>query len=113
MLENCLVQDESIGKLVNPLVGIVFHWDQHFAECEAAHLCSLGVKTRVLVPATNYQAQVNRYKQLPGSENLKVEKFFLQYKHLDMSIMSKLMAFNDTDGVPLYMEVSASVCARE
>ncbi|KAF2459335.1 hypothetical protein BDY21DRAFT_281917 [Lineolata rhizophorae] len=58
MLEACLqsitptVPPVSIARCPNPLAGIVFHYDTaHMSGqvCEAAYLCSVGIKVRVLV----------------------------------------------------------------
>lgn len=110
MLEDCLHQSDQIGKLPNPLTGVVFHYDSGCSGgiCEAAHLCSLGIPVTVLVSESNFEDRKDAYSKLPGAaEHLKVEVLKLQPRHLNIRRMTKLMAFNAKEGpVPLYMEVS-------
>ncbi|KAF2136015.1 uncharacterized protein K452DRAFT_329901 [Aplosporella prunicola CBS 121167] len=109
MLEGCLMPDKSLGKLPHPLKGIVFHYDQWSsgAVCEAAHLCSRGIKVNVLVSPSNFWKLNDAYKKLDDPDNhLTVRPLLLQPGHLNVERMLSLMAFNEKDGkVPLYMEV--------
>lgn len=58
MLENCLIRSK-VGRLPNPLTGVVFHYDAFISDtvgspCEAAFLSSHpGVNVRVLCSPTN------------------------------------------------------------
>ncbi|KAL8869653.1 MAG: hypothetical protein Q9174_004111 [Haloplaca sp. 1 TL-2023] len=117
MLESGL-QPSALGKLPNPLTGIVFHWDKFaspktYQPCEAAYLCSEGIPVTVLVSPSNYSAMKATYDNLAlarGSKLLKVRPLLLREKHLNVDRMMKLMAVG-TDGQrsSLYMEV---VCKK-
>ncbi|KAJ8124305.1 hypothetical protein O1611_g9336 [Lasiodiplodia mahajangana] len=92
ILENCLVQSETLGQLPRPLTGIVFHYDDyasdsHVAPCEAAYLAS--------DPGVN-----SSYSQLNG---VTVEALRLDQADLNTKRMLELMAFDRTQ--PLYAQV--------
>jgi hypothetical protein len=108
MLEGCLLQDDRIGILPQPLTGIVFNYDsQAAAACEAAYLCSAGIKVTVLVSPSNFTKMERLYKALPSSHNLQVKPLFLKPSHLNTERMKRLMACGDKDtSPPLYMQVS-------
>ena len=75
MLENCLLRDNT-GKLDKSLPGLVFHNDSDSTgtPAEAAHLCSRGIKTRVLLSKSNLTALGGKYMALKGArENLTVQ----------------------------------------
>lgn len=61
MLENCLIKSK-VGRLPNPLTGVVFHYDAFISDtvgspCEAAFLSSHpGVNVRVLCSPTNLRS---------------------------------------------------------
>ena len=113
MLESGL-QPSDLGRLPNPLTGIVFHWDKFaspkgYQPCEAAYLCSKGIPVTVLVSPSNYTAMKETYENLAlaqGSKPPKVRPLLLREKHLNVGRMMKLMAVG-TDGErsSLYMEV--------
>ncbi|OMP86947.1 hypothetical protein BK809_0007033 [Diplodia seriata] len=109
MLEGCLLPSKSLGRLPKPLQSIVFHYDAWGAGsvCEAAYLCSAGIKVNVLVSPSNYWRLKDAYERIERSEErLQVRKLRLQPKHLNVERMLALMAFNESTGkVPLYMEV--------
>ncbi|KAL1629928.1 hypothetical protein SLS54_000786 [Diplodia seriata] len=109
MLEGCLLPNKALGRLPEPLQGIVFHADALAAGsvCEAAHLCSAGVSVNVLVSPSNYWRLRQAYGKIPDPKRcLKVRQLRLKPKHLNVERMLALMAFNESNGrVPLYMEV--------
>ncbi|GME23589.1 hypothetical protein GTA08_BOTSDO11984 [Neofusicoccum parvum] len=109
MLEGCLMQSKALGRLPEPLQGIVFHCDAWSAGavCEAAHLCSVGIEVNVLVSPSNYWRLKEAYGAIPDPKRcLRVRKLKLRPRHLNVERMLALMAFNESSGrVPLYMEV--------
>ncbi|KAL1649546.1 hypothetical protein SLS58_001603 [Diplodia intermedia] len=109
MLEGCLLPNKALGRLPEPMQGIVFHADALAAGsvCEAAHLCSAGVSVNVLVSPSNYWRLRQAYGKIPDPKRcLKVRQLRLKPKHLNVERMLALMAFNESSGrVPLYMEV--------
>ncbi|KAF2097948.1 hypothetical protein NA57DRAFT_76748 [Rhizodiscina lignyota] len=109
MLEGCLSPDDRIGRLPNPLSGIVFYFAAaDSAACEAAYLCSLGIK--VIVPSTNLSKRQSIYSQLSGAkENLTVEELFFLDTHLNAASFQELMAFSNTAELLLYMMVVKQV----
>lgn len=109
LLENCLKKDNALNKLNDPPAGVVFHYDNDSQTvAEAAHLCSLGIKVRVLVSKSSAATNLRqRYLKVPGAkDNLTVEHFVLQDRHLNVERMLKMMAFDEAEGsVPMYMQV--------
>ena len=115
MLENALLPS-SLGKLPNPLAGIVFHYDRFTSYasnqiCESAYLCSSNIPVKVLVSPTNYWRMKSAYENLPGlpANARKPEVIPLRFKEkqLDASRMMSLMSVSDKDGpMPLYIEVT-------
>ncbi|KAK7711557.1 hypothetical protein SLS57_008040 [Botryosphaeria dothidea] len=109
MLEGCLMSSKALGRLPEPLQGIVFHCDAWSAGsvCEAAHLCSVGIKVNVLVSPSNYWRLKDAYSKIPDPKRrLRVKQLKLRPRHLNVERMLALMAFNESSGrVPLYMEV--------
>jgi hypothetical protein len=114
LLESAILSSE-LGKLPNPLAGIVFHYDS-FAGfgssqfCEAAYLSSAGIPVKVLVSPTNFQRMKNVYENLPGLDRNaprpKVLEMRFHEKQLDISKLMTLMAVSEKGGpVPLYVEV--------
>jgi hypothetical protein len=59
MLEACLIPSSKLGRLPNPLTGVVFHYDTFISDvkgqpCEAAYLASnADFSVRVLCALTN------------------------------------------------------------
>ncbi|KAK3650472.1 hypothetical protein LTR56_006177 [Elasticomyces elasticus] len=108
-LENCLLADACTGKLLQPLAGLLFHYDIDSSGmvAETASLCSRGIRVNVLVSSSNLEAAQRNYRAVTNkSEYLTVEKFLLSPSDLSIERMHKLMAFSDrSDAVPLYMEV--------
>lgn len=113
MLESALIPSR-LGKLPRPLAGIVFHYDKFsgFASsqiCEAAYLCSSGIRVRVIVSLSNYSRMKKLYKNLPGIDKKlqpEVVPLLLKESQLNVERMMKLMAVNEKEGSkPLYMEV--------
>ncbi|KAB2574822.1 hypothetical protein DBV05_g6553 [Lasiodiplodia theobromae] len=109
MLEGCLLPNKALGRLPEPLQGIVFHADALTAGgvCEAAHLCSAGVPVNVLVSPSNYWRLHQAYSKIEDPKRcLRVKRMKLKPRHLNVERMLALMAFNESSGrVPLYMEV--------
>lgn len=112
MLEGCLLPSKALGRLPEPLQGIVFHADAWSAGsvCEAAHLCSMGVEVNVLVSPSNYWRLKDAYEKVPDPRRcLRVRELRFRPRHLNVERMLALMAFNESNGrVPLYMEVGGS-----
>jgi hypothetical protein len=108
MLEGCLLASSRLGKLPQPLSGVVFNYDSQAGDvCEAAYLCSAGIKVTVLVSPSNQEKMEKLYMRLPQAEKyLKVEPLYLKPKHLNTERMKRLMAFgNNESNPPLYMQV--------
>lgn len=107
LLENCLRPDPALGKPGASVAGLLFHYDvdSESQPAEAASLCSLGIRVRVLVSPTNHMALKGKYEKLPGAkDNLTVVPLYFHGHHLSVERMMKLMAFQEGDGrVPLYM----------
>ena len=123
MLEAAL-KPSRLGKLPCPLAGLVFHYDKFtgFSAtqiCEAAYLCSTGIKVTVLVSSSNYHRMRSAYEDLkiPGlpsdAPRPVVAPLLLEEKHLNIRLMLMLMAVDGKDGkVSLYMEVSDEIESR-
>lgn len=114
ILEDALLQHTGLGKLPRPLAGLVFHYDK-FAGlsssqiCEAAYLCSKGIRVNVLVSPSRYHTMLELYENLPGLEagnKPNVAPLLFEPMQLNVERMMKLMAFdNSKEAIPLYMEV--------
>ena len=117
MLEAAL-KPSKLGKLPRPLAGMVFHYDRFTGfsaakVCEAAYLCSTGIKTTVLVSSSNFYRMKRTYEELviPGlpknAPRPVVAPLLLEEKHLNIDRMLMLMAVDGKEGkFSLYMEVS-------
>jgi hypothetical protein len=109
MLENCLLEDDALGKNPNPLAGFVLHYDgsRGSGVCEAAYLCS-SVKTTVLVSASNYGNLKQRYEEMAkqNGATIEVKKLLISPKHLDTERVKSLMAVAKDGEAPLYIQVS-------
>jgi hypothetical protein len=113
MLENCLVKDNGIGKLDQPLAGIVFNQNHHFDSiCEAAYLCTAGVKVKVKVlvsPSSEKKMRTAYTNTLGNNKNLEVAPLLLRDSHITADRMMMLMAFGDNpENPPLYAQVRLS-----
>ena len=118
ILENCLLTD-GLGKVKNPLAGIVFHWDRYTSfgngsVCEAAYLCSAGIPVRVLVSPTNFYRMQQKYNNMPGlprdAPKPIVIPMMFKDSQLDVQKIMDMMAVTDREGpMPLYVEVSAKL----
>ncbi|KAK5086509.1 hypothetical protein LTR05_003677 [Lithohypha guttulata] len=113
LLENYLLADPRITVGAKPLTGMVFHYDKFSSfnsgqVCEAAYLCSAGVRVKVLVAPTSIARMSRQYANLPGlPENCprpKVLPLVFGQEQLSVDVMMTLMAVHDT-GVtaPLYI----------
>lgn len=109
MLENCLLNDPSIGKNPVLLAGLVLHYDgsRGSGVCEAAYLCS-KVKTTVLVSASNYGNLKQQYEEMARKcgGTVSVRKLLIAPKHLDTERVKTLMAVTKDGEAPLYIQVS-------
>ncbi|KAF2795977.1 hypothetical protein K505DRAFT_381501 [Melanomma pulvis-pyrius CBS 109.77] len=108
MLENCLLQNDSIGKNPHPLAGLVFHYDSHQGSgvCEAAYLCS-SVPTTVLVSESNFGRLKVDYEAMAARHQgeISVRKMKLLSSHLDTERVKTLMAIGKDGELPLYMHI--------
>ncbi|OAG35528.1 hypothetical protein AYO21_10267 [Fonsecaea monophora] len=113
-LENSLLASSMAGENPRPLAGLVFHYDKFTSSestqlCEAAYLCSSGIPVRVLVSPSNVHAMHKLYKNLPGlprdAPRPDVIPLYFQENQLNVTRLMTLMAVDDKDKVPLYMEV--------
>lgn len=106
MLECFLLDDSLLKPSPKPLAGLVFHYDAHTGGiCEAAGICSGGVKTRVLASPSNVRKLKHLYGKLEGaSKNLEVIPLRLQSQHLNVERITKLMGFSN-ENPPLYQLV--------
>jgi len=108
MLENCLYPSEEIGKLPQPCAGLVFNWDSQVGDiCQAAYLCTIGIKVTVFVSPNNYITMRDKYHEVLGKrDNLKVLPYFLPTSLLNKERMTRLMAFGASiENPPLYMQI--------
>ncbi|KAI4177061.1 MAG: hypothetical protein LQ343_000542 [Gyalolechia ehrenbergii] len=109
------LKDSRLGRLPQPMAGIVFHYDKfsrgsHHEPCEAAYLCSTGIPVKVLVPLSSINRMERAYGALPGlppgAPKPVVSPLLLREEHLDVSTMMKLMKVDsEKGGAVLYMEV--------
>ncbi|KAK2016732.1 hypothetical protein LZ32DRAFT_577841 [Colletotrichum eremochloae] len=106
LLENCLIPS-SLGKLSQPLSGIVFHFDSFVSDsgglpCEAAFLASSSkASVRVLCAPTNVRTVKGIYSGIP---RIKVDPLKLSERDLNTRRMLDLMAVGD-GSMPLYLHV--------
>ncbi|KAM3415888.1 hypothetical protein BST61_g9390 [Cercospora zeina] len=115
MLENCLMHDDTVGSIAQPVAGVVFHYDVDSSSiAEVAHLCSRGIEVNVLVSQSNEHALRKAYERI-GSENNKpkVRPLLLRSSDLSVDRMNKLMALAEKEGPPpLYMEIIQRILRR-
>jgi len=118
MLENSLLSTSQATVNPEPLAGLVFHYDNFTSPettqlCEAAYLCSSGVPVRVLVSPSNHAAMHKLYTNLPGLPDSvpkpQVVPLYLKEEQLSVTRMMTLMAMNDIEYPPLYMEVAYKI----
>ncbi|KAJ8063414.1 hypothetical protein OCU04_008634 [Sclerotinia nivalis] len=107
LLENCLFSSKA-SKLVNPLTGLVLHYDTFISDaggspCEAAFLSSNpDIKVRVLCSPANIHTIKRAYSGL----NVQIEPLRINESDLNTKRMLDLMAVNQDDGpMPLYLHV--------
>lgn len=108
MLENCLISDEKIGKLQQPMSVMLFNYDSYSSgmPCEAAYLTS-HVRVKVVVSPSNFWKMKDVYGSLPNQNNLQVIPLLLNESHLTIGRMKSLMGINMEKGAatPLYIKV--------
>ncbi|KAK1974691.1 hypothetical protein LZ30DRAFT_607385 [Colletotrichum cereale] len=106
LLENCFIPSK-LGKLPQPLAGIVFHFDSFVSDagglpCEAAFLASHNqASVRILCAPTNVRTIQSTYNSIP---QVKIEPLRLSDQDLNIRRMLDLMAVRE-GGVPLYLHV--------
>lgn len=108
MLENVLLPTTKLGKVTEPVAGVVFHYDVDSTNsiAEAAYLCSRGIKVNVFVSQSNATALTKAYKAIDKDGNITVQPLLLRSSDLSIERMHKLMAVANKEGpMPLYMEV--------
>ena len=113
MLKNCLISNVCATQLSNPLTGLVFHYDSFTSAvddhaCEAAYLCSFGIKVTVLISLSNFARMKSLYQNLSGlaKNEPKVKPLLLQQRYLNVERLMTLMAVDSTEGqVSLYIQV--------
>jgi hypothetical protein len=121
MLENCLLKHKYLGRLQKPVAGMVLHYDTFSTSssaeacqpCEAAYLCTSGIKVRVLVSPSNYHRMKALYENLPDlaleQRKFKPTVIPLQLGEAQLNIkrMLTLMGADEAaDGrTPLYMHI--------
>jgi len=113
MLKNCLISNVCATQLSNSLTGLVFHYDSFTSTvddhaCEAAYLCSSGIKVTVLISLSNFARMKSLYQNLSGlaRNELKVESLLLQQRYLNVERLMTLMTVDSTEGqVSLYIQV--------
>ena len=120
MLEAAL-KPSRLGKLPNPLAGMIFHYDKFtgFSAsqiCESAYLSSTDIRVTILVSPSNFHRMKRAYENMPelpfNAPKPKVAPLLLEEKHLNVERMMKLMAVDEKEGkVALYMEVSLGIGA--
>ncbi|KAJ6115267.1 hypothetical protein N7486_001045 [Penicillium sp. IBT 16267x] len=106
LLEGCLISSQA-GKLLNPLSGIIFHYDTFISDstgspCEAAFLSSNpSIDVRVLCAPTNLRTIKGIYSRF---KNIAVETLQIDQANLNTKRMMDLMAVGKENGaIPLYM----------
>lgn len=117
MLENHLLEDASTGVQRETIPGFVFHYDTNTSGylAEAMSLCSRGIKVRVLVSWSNYQAMKEMYEKKAAEygSTVEVRPLLFQDQELTIEHIRDLMAFGDaSSGVPLYLEVIQTLLRR-
>jgi hypothetical protein len=107
VLENCLLNDEKLGKLIKPLAALVLHFDGAQEQEKGAQTASLSskVNTRILVSPSNYYAMQKKYKK--SHPKARVEPLFLSSRHLNTERIMRLMQVDlqTTQDAPLYIYV--------
>ncbi|KAF2212286.1 hypothetical protein CERZMDRAFT_41612 [Cercospora zeae-maydis SCOH1-5] len=116
MLENCLMNDDTVGSISQPVAGVVFHYDVDSSSsiAEVAHLCSRGIEVNVLVSQSNEHALRRAYEHIgPQNNKPKVRPLLLRSSDLSVDRMNKLMALAEKEGPPpLYMEIIQRILRR-
>ncbi|KAI4241668.1 MAG: hypothetical protein LQ352_007406 [Teloschistes flavicans] len=113
------LKDQQLGKLSDPMSGIIFHWDRHtgvsaIQPCEAAYLCTAGIPVTVLVSPSNFMSMKQTYENLPhlpkdGPKPL-VRPLLLRERHLNVRRMLKLMSVdNGNERSSLYIGVVCNI----
>ncbi|EME49627.1 hypothetical protein DOTSEDRAFT_164177 [Dothistroma septosporum NZE10] len=108
MLENVLLPTDILGKVSQPVAGVVFHYavDSASSIAEATYLCSRGIKVNVVVSPSNAAALTGAYRSIDKAGKLTVKPLLLHSSDLSIERMHKLMAIAEKEGpMPLYMEV--------
>ncbi|VDC07734.1 unnamed protein product [Peniophora sp. CBMAI 1063] len=115
LLESCLVKDERLGTLPEPLSALVFHFDTAAGgglvqPCEAAYLAALDPSragnarappVKVLVMPNSITNMRRVYAGLPG---VTVEPLHFAPGDINGSRLLSMMKLADGQQLPLYME---------
>jgi hypothetical protein len=110
MIESCLRKHDGLGKLLEPLAGVVFHYDNAgaMAPAEIAQICKY-VPVNVLVSRSHFHALNKAYTSVEGanSDNMTVKPMLFRDEQMTVKRILQLMAFSSTSdtGLPLYMSV--------
>ncbi|KZV75964.1 hypothetical protein PENSPDRAFT_680684 [Peniophora sp. CONT] len=120
LLESCLIKDDRLGTLPEPLSALVFHFDTaagggHIQPCEAAYLAALHpdragiarappVKVLVLPNCVNTMKGV--YADLP---NVTVEALRFTSADINAQRFLSIMKLDEGGQLPLYMETIMNI----
>ncbi|KAM0126316.1 hypothetical protein ACHAO1_010128 [Botrytis cinerea] len=111
LLENCLFNSKA-SKLVNPLTGLVFHYDTFISDtggspCEAAFLSS---NPEIIVRVLCSPANIHTIKRAYNGLNVRIEPLHINESDLNTKRMLDLMAVSQDDGpMPLYLHMVSRI----
>jgi hypothetical protein len=101
----------ALGRLVNPLSGLVLHVGETgacSAPCEAAYVSVSVIDNAQPPPVRVYvvPSSLNRMKKVYGhlESNLEVKPLLFSESELDAAAFLSLMAVSSSDNAPLYMQ---------
>jgi hypothetical protein len=114
MIENALIQSNLLGRLPNPMSVTVFHLGaaqsgMHLP-CEFAFIgrpdprkdpSQVGTPVTVLVSPSNLKSMTKLY----AHTGAKILPFYLSTEDLNCTRMLSLMHVEESNGIPLYMQV--------
>ncbi|KAJ7875712.1 hypothetical protein B0H14DRAFT_3547029 [Mycena olivaceomarginata] len=110
LLECALISDSRIGKLPEPLSGLVFHFDEQDTgrPCEAAFLSSQAehlnhVSLPQVVVLCSPSNIVRRRWAYASQTQVRVEPLYLSEKDLSADRMLAIMGCDNLESMPLYM----------
>ncbi|KAF8651035.1 hypothetical protein AX16_004898 [Volvariella volvacea WC 439] len=120
LLESCLIKDERLGFLPQPLSAVVFHFDSaaggnRVRPCEAAYLSTLDPelgeearppKVTVLVLPKTMKVMQEVYASLP---NVEVKPLHFALADISGERLLSMMKVDDGNNMPLYMELIMTI----